>query len=177
MPEPRQRLAANAYLEAGHAVLALQYGRRVKRVTIQPTEDTDGHVDATSGVGLLSYEGEFTPRAQRRIEERVKIQLAGQVAQRQYAPRSEHVYQGRYDRANAIILLEKVTDSEEELRAYLKLLHIQTTQIVKQPLIWAKIAAVAEALLKQRTLSGDEVMDIATDAVDKLLSSKLAATP
>jgi hypothetical protein len=155
---PSHRLLLIAYHEAGHAVFVLRYRRRLKQVSIDPNEHSRGRVIANSGIG--SIEGYITPRRQRIIEEWVKILLAGHIAQHLHAPNSKYIYDGRVDRAHADELLGQISDSNEEATARFNLLRIQTIQIVKRPSVWAQITAVAEALLRQPTLSGDEVRDI-----------------
>ena len=83
----RRSLWATAYHEAGHAVAAFVLGLRIGRrgVTIVPNYDWDGSAHVLKQLREKPDTG-VAPRTQVRIERFVMMCLAGDTAQRKYAP-------------------------------------------------------------------------------------------
>jgi hypothetical protein len=81
--------------------------------------------------------------------------LGGTADQRRYNPRSWRRYHGDTDHRRAIDLATHVCASDAEANALLKLLEIQTTQIVD--LHWPEIEALAGELLKRRRMNVREI--------------------
>ena len=151
-----------AHHEAGHAVLAIVFGRRVQRVTIEPGEGHEGFSKSTLGFGH-AVGWDTSPRMRRRVEEQIRILLAGGIAQRRMAPRSSKWAESD-DRHRAVDLVLRLASPGREAGTYMKLLRIQTEQAVERE--WPTICAVAEALIARRTLTGDDVKELRYRAMD-----------
>jgi hypothetical protein len=65
------------------------------------------------------------PRVRDRIEKRVRVCMAGVIAQRHHSPRNIRSWHGQPDVHAAVNLLNRLTASTSETEAWLKLLHIQ----------------------------------------------------
>jgi hypothetical protein len=97
--------SVTAYHEAGHAVIAWQYGIYLGRATIEPNEDYQGVVVGNLTAGIVKLDlGAIPPRVQRRIENYAILSLAGEAAQRRFNPRSVRKHHGHSDRQNVITL-------------------------------------------------------------------------
>jgi hypothetical protein len=159
---------AVAYHEAGHAVAELAQGRKIRSVSIVPDDITAGHsegyarsrafLDALAGATWWSLE----PRYKDRLEKEVRILLAGEVAQRRFAPRSfrrQHIRYGFHgDMPEVERLLGCVVCSDHERDAYLKLLKIQTEWLIDRH--WPIVEAIAAALSERQSLTGHEALEI-----------------
>jgi len=120
--------------------------------TIVPNVEK-GTKGATGHSGsIYQFDVDQRPRARWRMEKLVRVCLAGPEAQRRYSPRSWRNYHGSEDLHAAVGVLSYFCGSNEEIEAYLRLLEIQTGQILGQPLIWNAVEAVAEALLESHQL-------------------------
>lgn len=152
-PKNKTRLEPIAYHEAGHAIAAWILEHRVDRVTIEPTVDYLGQAVHPHPLRGMEY-FDYSPKTQRRAENTVKICLAGVAAQRKYNPRSVRRSSGSRDYEEACGVLFRLCDSdEEEMRAYFRLLQIQTRNLVENPVNWKAIDILARELLKRRTMS------------------------
>src|SRR4051812_25404829 len=97
----RRRLEATAYREAGHAIIALQFGRAVRRITITPD-----HQSSSLGHVLRHARRSFQPniltledtRQKNRVEREILMLLAG--------PAAEAHFTGRWDKVGALVDLE-----------------------------------------------------------------------
>lgn len=170
---PAKRIIATAYHEAGHAVAARILGARVDKVSIVPDENYSGHVLHENLLRGLNLECDNSNRVRLRIERKVKISLAGPEAQRHFSSRSWQHYHGQRDHENVIDFLSCVTRSDEELRAYCRLLEIQTRQLVTQPFIWSQIGSLAEKLLKAKVLTGKQVKEFLKECRHMRLEHKV----
>jgi hypothetical protein len=79
-------------------------------------------------------------------------------AQRLYDPRGVRNYHGHSDYSNAITLLGYLVESDEELKLYFRLLKIRARQYLQR--FWIDVEALADALLKKKHLTGQEVRAI-----------------
>ncbi len=91
--------------------------------------------------------------------------LAGPIAQRKFSPKGYRHYHGGQDHEWATDLLMHYTGSDEEVEAYINLLHVQTRQALDLPWVWTAVIAVAEALLDKGELTGRETRAIIQQAV------------
>jgi len=86
-----KRIEATAYHEAGHAVCNLLLGKAFEYVTIVPDEDSYGHCKGVvyrGGQRLAEDVYGVNGRARDWIEKRVKVYLAGNVAEQRFAGRN-----------------------------------------------------------------------------------------
>lgn len=75
-------------------------------------------------------------------------------------------------------LLSYLTDDDEVLSAYFKLIELRARKLVALPTVWSLIEAVAEALLERQHLTGKEVRAVISEGVNAALprSGRLAVT-
>jgi hypothetical protein len=142
-----------AYHEAGHAVVARLLGVRVKHLTIIPGSDFIGAVLYEKIMHRISPDNENSPRTQRRIENYVRIQLAGHIAQKIHSPRSR--YGAGADRGSTTRLALAVNNNSDELaKAWLQWLKVGVTRMLKH--YWNVVEAVAQELAKEKDLDAEQ---------------------
>jgi ATP-dependent Zn protease len=145
----RERIA---YHEAGHAVAAFTYHRRLHGLGIADAHDAglDGYVKRTRGVGP-AIEAANSARSVGLVTEDVTIMLAGVVTERQFAkaPRNHAGVGSDYDRA---VASARQIVSDGELAPYMKWVTISTHELVTRR--WPAVEALAQQLLAQNEVSG-----------------------
>ena len=164
-------LWANAYHEAGHAVLSIELRIGIGRqgVTIVPNEREGYEGIAHSLKGFRGkLDCETTGYMRSGIEKRVMVMLAGVAAQRAYSNHSVRKYHGSSDRDQAQELLERIMVSDRELKPWIEVLEVRAETMVGAPVTWAKIKAVAEALMKRKTLKSIDVKAICEATFQRL---------
>ena len=139
-------LFRTAYHEAGHAVAAIVEKRYLRLVTIVPTKDS---------VGLCSTSG---LQSQRRFESEIIVSLAGPIAEKHFC--GNNLANSEHDHKMTLELASHLVDSEEELNAYLNLLKIRIEGLVHRH--YRQIAALASALITERTIQGKRAREIFT---------------
>ena len=169
---PTQTLRATAAHEAGHAVAAWSLGIPVWGVSIKPRVESAGRTLCSSLLGRIQLDCDNTTQTRWKAEREVKKLLAGCLAQRKSNPRSYRHYHCKGDRDAAIKILSHITGSDAELRAYYRLLQIQTDQLLAKPGIWPCVKGVATALLEKGELSGKEVKSIIDDVYRSQLHAR-----
>lgn len=128
-----------AYHEAGHAVIALGFGESVRRATIKPRAGSRGQV---------------TLGGRQCGETALYITLAGPLAQRRFAPRSNWLT-GDFAIAEKMIFGKGSSGTAAVKEKYLTAMVASAEQIVD--FFWIDIKVAAKALLKHETLTGDEI--------------------
>jgi hypothetical protein len=144
---------ATAFHEAGHAVVAFFNGFRIDYATIRQNGDYHGMV-MVKPRGRLDLDS-ATPAMRQKVERWIIFVLAGDVAQRKFAPRSSRRWHTTSDRASAVDLALSVCGSGESATAYLAWLQIVTRDIVDRR--WPMIERVARELLAKEKITGEEV--------------------
>lgn len=154
MATPREK--ATAYHEASHAATAIESGIGLRKtgISIERDKDSLGHCDTRKAFRGNS-EFNATDVQRFKAEKHAIICLAGYAGQRKFFPRSHDG--GRNDRRNAATLMCHFVGSERELNAYMRLLQIRTEQLLDLAHIQSSIESVAEALIKRKRLSAEEV--------------------
>jgi len=144
-----------AYHEAGHAVAAFFLNLDIGRhgVTIISTEDALGSAHILRRF-KEQLDVSVSPRNHLKIENYAIMSLAGNVAQQKFRPGSE--YAGHQDLLDAADLLDYISGSTSETQARINLAQIKAEQLVD--LHWKKITAVAEALLRHKTMNSAQVL-------------------
>lgn len=165
----RTALAATAYHEAGHGVVAWRLGFKVRRVTIEPGKDHDGFVEHDSPLRGVRLDIDGSDRARLRAEKAIMICLAGILAQRRFAPRSVRQWHGEADRDLAADLALRINGSGEAATAFLRWLDLRTADVIESA--WDSVESLAAALLERRTLDAHA----AKAAMDTPIARKLAA--
>lgn len=167
-------LRRTAYHEAGHAVQAwwehmVSDGRiKFKEATIIPGEDYLGRVLSERYLSGLHPDIEITARTQWLLEARIRILIAGDIAERHYDPRGYRSHGGSFDRRAAIDLLSYLEQdfygSQECFKLHWRLLQAQTRQCIVYR--WPLVKAVAKALLRHETLSWNHFVEVVREALD-----------
>jgi len=152
-----QSLRSAAYHEAGHAVAAFQMGLKTKAILLIAKDGSPGRHSLRSYIGGMSRNLGRGPRAQRRAENLAFVCLAGPAAQRRFSPKSIRRYTSETDRRQAIDLLSRFTNSDEELRAYCRLLEARTRRTIARPEAWRLVEGLADRLLEKGSMTGAEV--------------------
>ena len=168
MSEEKGRLTdpriGDAYHEAGHAVASVWEGIKLMTVTITPETVTIAPDKVVQTLGHCELPPLAVP-GEAQIRSYIIASLAGQIAEERKmnkigSPWNAIGLRGRHDDEQSVILARQVTRSDREGAAYLRWLHVRCEDMIQQPHIWRGIKAVAAALLKRQTLTGDEATAI-----------------
>ncbi len=148
-----------AYHEAGHALIALLLGGRVKHITIEPDND-DGPVRQgdTQVLWRRASVGEKTF-----AEKAVQVSLAGPVAEMIYSGDPYHpglVSEWAADWREAWEAAKPLYPGERQRLQYLEQVVVQLYHRLTKNDLWAALASLADNLLAQETLEGEEVEEI-----------------
>jgi ATP-dependent Zn protease len=150
-----------AYHEAGHAVVAWRLGRRPAAVSVRAAGRNLGRVVMRTRA--------LEPDSSRnwcRNEEAIVIALAGPLAQRRQAPRSDwrqkkHRTSPRPDRGTDFDLFNELLCRQHYSRtvrtAYDKYVRARTQELVNAN--WLAIERVAQALLERGSLTREELFE------------------
>jgi hypothetical protein len=141
----RPRREQTAYHEAGHAVASLHFRFQLETVTIVVNEEENSR-------GSCLGEG---PTLESEDAEGIVVLYAGAAAQRRFEPVCDLASAGSDDDEADELLRFHPELKEDELRERAE------TFIVDH---WAEVEAVANALLAENTLKGEEV-EVIVDAV------------
>jgi ATP-dependent Zn protease len=159
-----RELEQTAYHEAGHAVAALHFGFIPDKVTIVKTDTALGHVEQR---GLVLYQDYADRRhLQRMVSESIVCCYAGYEAERRFDPNtdgasSEKDFRDAFNLPRYYEVPPRYCSmvGDEVYMEYLERRQRQAQRLVRER--WACIAHVAWALLRHKTLSGEEVNEIA----------------
>jgi ATP-dependent Zn protease len=152
----RRRHESAAHHEAGHAVAAFVLGLKLGRrdVTIVPDKERDMLGYANIAARLRERPDRATSaRTKARIEAWAVAHLAGDVAERKFNGRRR--LGGHSDLLQASDLLEYISTSVEQFDARLRVAYVGARDLIEDN--WVSVQAVAEELLRKKTLSADEV--------------------
>jgi hypothetical protein len=148
-----------AYHEAGHALMAVLLGGKVKQVTIEPDDD-DGPARQGDTQVLWRRSGisekEFAQYA-------VQVSLAGPVAEMVFSGDPYHpglVAEWAADWRDAWEAGRPLYPDERLRLEYLERVSIQLFHRFKHDDLWAALASLADNLLAHETLDGEQVEGI-----------------
>jgi hypothetical protein len=165
-PEPS---ASTTFHEAGHAVLAMAQGLKVRRVSVRGGLYEDGRTEIIEK--WPQDRPDFNPLdpRDRRIATRwIIVTLAGHVAEEHLiGSRRDTEWGDESDTERAWELIERLFDDPGERNAFLRRMEAKTWALVLDPLRWRQIEAVAGQLARLRELDGEQVARIMKDAVGK----------
>lgn len=156
----RQQKVQIAHHEAGHAVVACRLHKFPSKVTILPNKSSSGRAVFRRPLLQEGMQSDNSPRNWLRIEHDMIIAMAGPLAQRRYAPRSDwrqNRYWGErgtdFDIFADLLLLQH--DDEKVRDAYARYIRARAESLVENG--WPAIERVAQALVDQQTLSREEL--------------------
>jgi ATP-dependent Zn protease len=151
-----------AYHEAGHALMALLLGGKVRLVTIEPDRD-DGPDRQGDTQVLWSRSGisdtEYAKKA-------VQVCLAGPVAEMIYSGNPYHpgmVAEWAADWQEAWSAAVPLHANERTRLKYLEDVSIQLYHRLKHDDLWPALASLADHLLAHETLESEQVEEIVGD--------------
>ena len=146
------QLAATAYHEAGHALMATIVGRLIQKVTISPGKMQTGG----NRLGVCQMQKGRTKSTKDWLEDEVLILFAGMVAESQLTGQYCHVGAGEDLRMIHRLLRDRPGSQRQverfERRLFDKTAHILSDQANTQAIRWT-----AEELLLKTTISGRAV--------------------
>ncbi len=159
----RRRDQIAAYHEAGHAVMAV-----VNRIPLRDATILTSYSAASAGTTRLSptgaiskqfsKKGKLGEREYKQILRRAFFDIAGEIAERRFAPHSWRTSHSRSDLESISQLLESIDLSGARLKTVAKSIAIIADQVVSKN--WPRVEAVAKALLERHILTGAEVRRI-----------------
>src|SRR5450631_2511304 len=146
----RSPLHRQAYHEAGHGVVALFRGHRLKRISVEPgTARAPGQAITYLGRTVVTFD----------YPDGV-VAFAGYHAEKRFCPRCS--FPGGYredERAARDILQEVAPGGPERHHEQTKIWQgweRESRRLIKVPAIWSGIEALAAALVERGTLEGPE---------------------
>lgn len=151
-----------AYHEAGHALMAVLLGGKVKQVTIDPDDD-DGP-DRQGDTQVLWRRSRISDDEFAKIA--VQVSLAGPVAEMIYSGDPYHpglVAEWAADWREAWDAATPLHPVERQRFEYLEQVSIQLYHRLKQDDLWAALASLADNLLAHETLDCEQVEEIVED--------------
>ena len=148
-----------AYHEAGHALMAVLLGGKVKQVTIEP--DNDDGPDRQGDTQVVWRRAGTSDKEFAKIA--VQVSLAGPVAEMIYSGDPYHpglVAEWAADWREAWDVAVPLYADERQRLEYLENVSIQLYHRLKEDELWAALAALADNLLAHETLEGEQVEEI-----------------
>jgi ATP-dependent Zn protease len=141
---------ALAHHEAGHAVMAFRLGRGATKVSIIKDEVSLGRLIPTK---LTSFHPDIeTDRRTRwRVEQSIRIYLAGPIAEEIYTGKT-NIVGASSDNGSAADLALSWCGPEDVASAFLRWLHLDTAAELNVPFVWAAVEALAEELLEKNEI-------------------------
>lgn len=155
----RDRNAATAWHEAGHAVMALIVGRPIQKVTISPANLSTGGVR----LGACKIQKGRFKATNDWLEDEVLILLSGMVAESQFT--DNYCRQGATQdlRATRRLLLNRAK-TERQLERLERRLLDKTEHLLSEPGHAKAIELIATELIEKETVSGRAVRHFFTQA-------------
>jgi hypothetical protein len=149
---------ANAYQEAGHALLLFALGHPPARVTIRPTDETletakRKRPDEETPSPAKYQEHPLRPQ----IEAEIIATFGGGLAMSNYKGRAATVQRER-DHHGIAILLSYISGWEDVKEAFAEYCWRQARRLIEWH--WPEIQGVAQALLERTTLTRGDVAEV-----------------
>lgn len=151
-----------AYHEAGHVLMALLLGGKVKHVTIEPDDD-DGPAREGDTQVLWRRAGISEKEFAKKV---VQVSLAGPVAEMIYSGDPYHpgmVAEWAADWREAWEAAMVLHPGERQRLEYLEQISIQLYHRMKGDDLWPALAALADNLLAHETLDQEQIEEIAEE--------------
>ena len=156
-----RKLQATAYHEAGHAVVALLLGMRLRSVTILFDEEhhNKGLCSCEPEKGLDRVDEWPLPRREAWANRRITFVIAGPIAEKRFTNRTNRAGSSA-DFDEAVRIAEKVSLSDREAERQIDWLWERANNLLAVKETWKAVEEVAAALLAQQTLTGRAVKKI-----------------
>lgn len=151
-----------AYHEAGHALMAVLLGGKVKQVTIEPDDD-DGP-DRQGDTQVIWRRARLSEKEFAQIA--VQVSLAGPVAEMIYSGDPYHpglVAEWAADWREAWQAAIPLHPGERQRLEYLEQVSIRLYHRLKADELWAALACLADNLLAHDTLEAEQVEEIVAE--------------
>ena len=160
----RRRLEYVAYHEAGHAVMAYLERRAFRYVSIEPNEESLGHIMYRKFGERFHPDYDEEARIRPQLEKAILSSLAGHASECIYRGRNNWVGSAT-DRTHAFDLASYISGSFEETEAYVNWLWVRCRVKIKTH--WFRVTALADQLLKHHRIRYPKVKKIIKDAKNK----------
>ena len=155
-PIKRDRLVACH--EAGHAVMCVLEERSFEYVTIEPTDDADGHV-----AGVFHHDAEAHDGTDEQTRTALRIFLSGDAATTILGdPRDT----SSSDWEHACSFAMEECGSNEEMSALLDYIWHNTLNELRLEQNWKAVEVLADALIQQGKIHYDQAEEIIRSAMD-----------
>lgn len=158
-----------AYHEAGHAVAAYLMNLRFKTVSIISKETGFERCHFTKWPKNYYQERNRSPKSRNLIEKEVTTVVAGHLSERMLAGETEPIGE-HHDVTMAQKLLDSLCGSTEETDAYLRWQWVRTKNMLRLPLNWMMVEALATALIERRELSEESARSIFQETQGKWMN-------
>ena len=145
-----------AYHEAGHALASELYGQVLTRVEIVGDAEHSGTTESLR-FPVDPDEGGTSSASVEAIENRLRCVLAGTVAEMMVSER-EGWAESSEDLEAAVRLAMKLVDDCEDVLPLLEDVRADLEQLLRER--WSAVDALADELVKRKSLSGAEVRQI-----------------
>lgn len=164
-PSKISTIESTAYHEAGHVVADIALRQQPRHVTIEPNqkEGSLGHVAGRRFPKEFQPDVAISSRGRDIIERRAIGFLAGVTAAREAGGAGRG---GRGDFDKAVDLVSFLAGDPDICGSYVELLRMRAVKLIRSH--WPAVEAVAQALLRERRLSGQAARAIALDADQRL---------
>ncbi len=149
----------SAYHEAGHALMAIYVGAKVRSLTIDP--DWDDGLDRYADTQVEWPAGQFSQREMQ--EKAMMVALAGPVAEMIQSGESYHpgfVAEWSSDWKLAWQAAKPLVPNEKKRLTYLEQATVRLYRLLERENYWAALAAIVDNLLAHETLEGEQVEEI-----------------
>ena len=170
--DDRAVLTSTAFHEAGHAVIAVLEKLSVVRVSIEPGDDTLGHITydtlrfddkfrESRGLDRIDHaEWEILQLGceRWRAEANARTVLAGEIAERLHAPDVPRSNGADRDLHRFSLWLIELTLDRAERDVYSQLLRMQTERQLRK--YWRAVECVAGQLLERRAMDREQLVAV-----------------
>lgn len=161
----QRRVKRVAYHEAGHAVAAYIVRRRWQYATIEPTDDSLGHIRYFPAPATFHPDADEDTRTRYRLEQYATTALGGVVAEAKLI--GSHNWVGASaDLRQAVDWLDYLSSGPDETGAYVGWMLERTRGLLRQEHWWLAVEHLAAALLVHRRLDYRRCRQLIASAID-----------